>query len=617
MLTIMNHNNNIDQPFPSNPFEMMGPSLSTEEQHDEAAASAVLAALGASNPNKRDLDHDESDHRPSKMLSGATSQQQSYASSSFTNGLSSHPSTVTREGTPTSSDPDLAAAVLKPFPYFYYRDCSTLPDPDPLIPLTSPGRVPNFPAKMHSILSRADLADVVAWNSHGRSWRVLKPREFELKVIPVYFEHAKCSSFIRQANGWGFRRITQGRDRNSYYHEMFLRGLPHLCKMMKRPGVSEKQPTDPEQEPDLFKISEEKPVTERAQDDSILLHCTLRGGPKARMPIVLGNLSSSTNSPFAVQMPQNHMPSISAPQSAVAPAAGIAYTNTYPSQVNNNFPNMMPGAGMDNQSFNTNSYMATQQHQQQQQQQQPKQMLLQSQPEHMSLPPSAYMSSAAAPQQQAQHAPAPMTAYGGPAAPGVSQQQNQTVATPTMAPADHTTVLSPSVNPMTFMPAAFQGNSVAAAQFAAGFAAATALSNQNFREILAQALASYPTQKGNNNNSGAGNSTINGQHQQVAPVHQQQQVVPAQQYQQSMVSQPMHGQQQQQHQEGQQQPQHHQSQHQPQQHHQTSQQQQQQHHNHQQQPQQHVLHIMQQQQHQPTMMPQYVPTTAPQPQTIQ
>lgn len=29
---------------------------------------------------------------------------------------------------------------LKPFPYFYYTDYSTLPDPDPLIPLTPPGR---------------------------------------------------------------------------------------------------------------------------------------------------------------------------------------------------------------------------------------------------------------------------------------------------------------------------------------------------------------------------------------------------------------------------------------------------------------------------------------------
>jgi hypothetical protein len=550
MLTIMspNNNNNSDQPLPSSLFEMIGASLSTEEQ----AAASVVAALGEASPNKRSLD-DGSDHRPSKMARGATSQHSS---------ASSFATIVTREGAPTASVPD-SAAVLKPYPYFRYRDFSTLPDPDPLVPLTSQGRVPNFPAKMHSILSRPDVADIVAWNAHGRSWRVLKPREFESKVIPTYFEHAKYSSFIRQANGWGFRRATQGRDRNSYYHEMFLRGLPHLCKMMKRPGVSEKQTADPEEEPDLLKISEEKPVPERAQDDSILLHCTLQGGPKARMPIGLGLLSSFTaNSPTAaaVQMPQNPipaMPSISAPQTS-APPVGTTYTNNaYPSQVNN-FPNMMPA--MDNQSFNNNSYMMTQQ---------PNQPQYQSQLGHMSLPQRAYMHSAP---QQAQQAAAPMTAFGGPA-PGVSQNQ---AVTPTMTSTD-TTVLSPSLNPMSMMSSeAFQGNSVAAAQFAAGFAAAAALSNQSFREILGQALASYPT----NGNTGGNTSG-----QQVVYVQQQQQV-PPQQYQQTMAPSPIFGQQQQQ--------QNH-------------------HHEHQ----QHVVYMQQQQ----TMMPQYMPASAQpqtqQPQTIQ
>jgi HSF-type DNA-binding len=173
-------------------------------------------------------------------------------------------------------------------PFYHYRDFSQEVDPDPLTPLTPPGRVPNFPAKMHAILSRPDLTDIVAWMPHGRSWRVLKPREFELRVIPTYFEHSKFSSFVRQANGWGFRRITQGRDRNSYYHELFLRGLPYLCKQMKRPGVAEKASADAEHEPDFQKISVAYPLPVKADDESILLHCTVQGGPRARMPIYFG-----------------------------------------------------------------------------------------------------------------------------------------------------------------------------------------------------------------------------------------------------------------------------------------------------------------------------------------
>jgi len=209
---------------------------------------------------------------------------------------------------------------LAPAPFFFYRDHSQTPDEDPLTPLTPPGRVPNFPAKMHAILSRPDLADVVAWLSHGRSWRVLKPREFEIRVIPIYFEHSKFSSFIRQANGWGFRRITQGRDRNSYYNELFLRGLPHLCKTMRRPGVNQKPSADPEHEPEFAKISERFPLPANVSDDeSIMLECTVKGGPKARMPVSFRGASassvrqSSTRLSKATTEPPRHPPSHPAP----------------------------------------------------------------------------------------------------------------------------------------------------------------------------------------------------------------------------------------------------------------------------------------------------------------
>jgi HSF-type DNA-binding len=173
-------------------------------------------------------------------------------------------------------------------PLYQYRDFSRELDMDPLTSLTPPGRVPNFPAKMHSILSRSEFEEIISWMPHGRSWRVLKPREFEMHVIPKYFEHSKFSSFIRQANGWGFRRVTQGRDRNTYYHERFLRGLPHLCKDMRRPGVSEKGIQDTDFEPDFYKISEMFPLPMKAEDETILLDCTVNGGPKARMPVFSG-----------------------------------------------------------------------------------------------------------------------------------------------------------------------------------------------------------------------------------------------------------------------------------------------------------------------------------------
>ncbi len=122
-------------------------------------------------------------------------------------------------------------------------------------------KVLSFPAKLHAILERSDIADIVSWMPHGRAWRVHKPKAFESKVIPMFFVQCKYSSFIRQANGWGFRRITKGLDRNAYYHEFFLRGRSHLCRKMRRPATSAKVPLNPGQsEPDFYKMSEIEPL---------------------------------------------------------------------------------------------------------------------------------------------------------------------------------------------------------------------------------------------------------------------------------------------------------------------------------------------------------------------
>eukprot|EP00934_Nitzschia_sp_Nitz4_P002585 Nitzschia sp. Nitz4//scaffold27_size158506//105163//112092//NITZ4_002612-RA/size158506-snap-gene-0.219-mRNA-1//-1//CDS//3329545524//2575//frame0 len=92
-----------------------------------------------------------------------------------------------------------------------------------------------FPVKLHYILSHPKYQDCISWLPHGRAWRIKKPKTFEKKVIPLFFRSAKYASFMRQVNGWAFSRVTEGPDLNSYYHEMFLRGLPGMSLRMKRP----------------------------------------------------------------------------------------------------------------------------------------------------------------------------------------------------------------------------------------------------------------------------------------------------------------------------------------------------------------------------------------------
>jgi HSF-type DNA-binding len=155
-------------------------------------------------------------------------------------------------------------STIEEYPFYSYIDYSREIDATPDVPLTAMGRVPTFPAKLHAILLRPELHAIVGWLPHGRSWKVHDPMEFEKQVIQMYFEFTKHpnSSFFRQAKLWGFLRCKQdGLNHDSYYHPKFIRGLPHLCKDLRRPPASH-LPDLPaiDQEPDLTAISELYPV---------------------------------------------------------------------------------------------------------------------------------------------------------------------------------------------------------------------------------------------------------------------------------------------------------------------------------------------------------------------
>lgn len=93
---------------------------------------------------------------------------------------------------------------------------------------------PTFPVKLHMILSNLAFESIVAWQPHGRAWRIIQQKDFEKTIIPLYFSHSSFSSFTRQVSGWDFTRIRSGADFSSYYHQLFIRGKGHLCHKMKR-----------------------------------------------------------------------------------------------------------------------------------------------------------------------------------------------------------------------------------------------------------------------------------------------------------------------------------------------------------------------------------------------
>ena len=75
---------------------------------------------------------------------------------------------------------------------------------------------------------------------HGKSFAIPDPGAFSAAVLPRHFKSTKFKSFTRRLYRWGFRQITKGPDRGSYYHELFVRDDPGLCGRMNC-GYSDKE----------------------------------------------------------------------------------------------------------------------------------------------------------------------------------------------------------------------------------------------------------------------------------------------------------------------------------------------------------------------------------------
>ncbi len=97
---------------------------------------------------------------------------------------------------------------------------------------------------------------------HGRAWKIHNKELLIRDVVPKYYDQSKYESFTRQIVGWGFKRLHQsGNDFNAFYHECFLRGLPHLTVLMKRVAPKQgKLLPHVEGEPNFYEIDVNYPL---------------------------------------------------------------------------------------------------------------------------------------------------------------------------------------------------------------------------------------------------------------------------------------------------------------------------------------------------------------------
>ncbi|KAL1803971.1 hypothetical protein ACET3Z_032618 [Daucus carota] len=112
----------------------------------------------------------------------------------------------------------------------YWREASSaVPQAMEGLQGTSP---PPFLSKICDIVDDSNTNHIVSWGKDNNSFVVWDPDAFALQLLPKYFKHSKLSSFIRQLNTYGFRKVDP--DKLEFASEWFLRGQRHLLKQVRR-----------------------------------------------------------------------------------------------------------------------------------------------------------------------------------------------------------------------------------------------------------------------------------------------------------------------------------------------------------------------------------------------
>ncbi|GAA0174269.1 winged helix/forkhead transcription factor [Lithospermum erythrorhizon] len=108
-----------------------------------------------------------------------------------------------------------------------------------------------------------DEQRTISWNEDGTGFVVWSPAEFSELTLPKYFKHNNFSSFIRQLNTYGFKKIAS--KRWEFQHEKFRRGCRHLLKEISR------KRSDPSCFPQYLKSCHHENNTEEISNSRLLL----------------------------------------------------------------------------------------------------------------------------------------------------------------------------------------------------------------------------------------------------------------------------------------------------------------------------------------------------------
>ncbi|XP_042452171.1 heat stress transcription factor B-2b-like [Zingiber officinale] len=130
-----------------------------------------------------------------------------------------------------------------------------------------------FLTKTYQLVDEPSIDDVISWNMDGTTFVVWRPAEFASEVLPKYFKHNNFSSFVRQLNTYGFRKIVP--DRWEFANDFFRRGEKRLLCEIHRRKISS-APSSTAAPPASQAIPGESPVN--SGEERVITTIPLTGG---------------------------------------------------------------------------------------------------------------------------------------------------------------------------------------------------------------------------------------------------------------------------------------------------------------------------------------------------
>jgi len=175
--------------------------------------------------------------------------------------------------------------------------------------------VPTFLRKSYGLIDDVSGSDpqIAQWADDGRSFIVKDSDKFASEYLPRCFKHNNFSSFVRQLNFYGFRKLRQEdqvvfiKDIDAstskwcqFHHPSFIRGRPDLLATIKKAAQSQ-EPADKQEVEDLrAEVKSLRALVKSLQSDMSIM-ATLLGDirqdtylqPQPQLPIALDDATGS------------------------------------------------------------------------------------------------------------------------------------------------------------------------------------------------------------------------------------------------------------------------------------------------------------------------------------